>query len=812
MRYSLLIPALAAALTAGAEVTTVEEFDYYGPYPMSAPLMIDSVDVHSKKYDVKGLLAQPIELGATKASGVRHQGVAVPGYENGPALHMIAFTAENNSYVEQTLSVSGLHDYKVLVDGKEMSGQLKLKPASHRVVIKYLSQPGQADSAKVKFEGKGVLKITNDGRRLYTMDDVLDGTRISGLSISPDGRYMINVYTTTSKGGQGASIWRLSEVATGKTILSTTERITWMPTSTRYYVTRKTVDGWGLVAVDPATGVEETLTEKLPQGSFRVMPDEKRLLIYSTQEGPKEDPEIYQILEPDDRQPGWRNRLSLSIFDLASNVLTPLTHNYRGLGMLDISDDGQHLLLSVRDRRLEKRPTSLTTILSLDLQTMKADTIVARDGFINSAIYSPDGTEILISGSPEALGGIGNVVPEGKIPSMIDVQLYLRRADGRIEPLTREFNPNVTSVTWSRADGQVYFTAENRDYVSLYRLNPKNGKIAQIPGTEEFVRGFSLPRTGNTMVWYGQSASNPNRLYSMDTRKLKSTLLDEPQGKMMEEVKLGACETWTFINSRGDSIWGRYYLPPNFDPTVKYPMIVNYYGGCSPTSRYFESRYPHHAYAALDYVVLVLQPSGATGFGQEFSSRHVKTAGQGPAEDIIEGTRRFCQEHEYVDTTKIGCIGASYGGFMTQYLQTVTPMFAAAISHAGISDHTSYWGEGYWGYSYSEVSMGDAYPWSDTDLYVKQSPLYRADKIHTPLLFLHGDVDKNVPPGESIQLFTALKLLGRETAFVEVTGQDHHILDYSKYLKWQSTIFAWFAKYLKNDPTWWNALYPPKTL
>lgn len=101
-------------------------------------------------------------------------------------------------------------------------------------------------------------------------------------------------------------------------------------------------------------------------------------------------------------------------------------------------------------------------------------------------------------------------------------------------------------------------------------------------------------------------------------------------------------------------------------------MIVNYYGGCSPVSRNFESRYPHHAYAALGYVVYVIEPSGATGFGQEFSARHVNTAGEGVAQDIIEGTKQFCKEHAFVNDKKIGCIGASYGGFMTQYLQTQT--------------------------------------------------------------------------------------------------------------------------------------------
>ncbi|WP_036888930.1 alpha/beta hydrolase family protein, partial [Hoylesella enoeca] len=98
------------------------------------------------------------------------------------------------------------------------------------------------------------------------------------------------------------------------------------------------------------------------------------------------------------------------------------------------------------------------------------------------------------------------------------------------------------------------------------------------------------------------------------------------------------------------------------------------------------------------------------------------------------------------------------------------------------------------------------------DLYVDHSPLFNADKIHTPLLFLHGTSDTNVPIGESIQMFTALKLLGRPTAFVAVEGEDHWIMDYRKRVKWQNTIFAWFAKWLKNDPAWWNDMYREKPL
>ena len=149
---------------------------------------------------------------------------------------------------------------------------------------------------------------------------------------------------------------------------------------------------------------------------------------------------------------------------------------------------------------------------------------------------------------------------------------------------------------------------------------------------------------------------------------------------------------------------------------------------------------------------------------------------------------------------------------MTQYLQTKTDLFAAAISHAGISNITSYWGEGYWGYSYSEAASADSYPWNNPKLYTDNSPLFHADRIHTPILFLHGSADTNVPIGESIQMFTALKLLGRETAFVTVDGENHLITDYHKRILWQNTIFAWFAKYLQDDPTWWNSLYPEQTL
>ena len=149
---------------------------------------------------------------------------------------------------------------------------------------------------------------------------------------------------------------------------------------------------------------------------------------------------------------------------------------------------------------------------------------------------------------------------------------------------------------------------------------------------------------------------------------------------------------------------------------------------------------------------------------------------------------------------------------MTMYLQTQTGIFSAAIAHAGISSISSYWGQGYWGYLYSSVASANSFPWNNKKLYVDHSPLFNADKVNTPILLLHGTVDTNVPAGESIQFYTALKLLGKPVELVEIEGQNHHITDYKKRIRWQKTILAWFDKYLKHNNDWWKYLYPEKNL
>lgn len=827
-KSGLVAAALMASISASAETIEVKTLKYAGPYAVAQPWMADSVNIKGEAFDLKQLLDSPLSF--TLLNKGKEVTAAQLLADKQDALHLASFCVSNTQRTKATIAVEGLEQYRLFVDGEQVAvngdkAETILTPSQHTVVIKYLTRKNaSSDKKSIKLtvtaaDGAPLSVGDATAKRAYNIYDVICAPNYPSVSISPNGKFIVVRKTWVDRKGNNHSISELRNSQTNRVMATFEESVKWMPSSNKLYFTQKASDSsiageekqdgtLQLITINPLTMEREVLAANIPDGWFQFTPDEKTLIYTLYTEGRKKDAQVYDVKEPDDRQPGWRSRSYLAKFDLASGVLQPLTFGYHNVYFNDISADSRYLLIGKSEERLTKRPTTLNSYYRLNLNDMSVETLIEKGEFLNSAQFSPDGKSILVSASPEAFNGIGKNVEEGQTPSMIDTQLYLMTlSDKKVRPLTKEFNPNVQSTEWSKVDGNIYFTAEDKDCVHLFQLNPKSGKFTLLKTPEEYIKSFSLASSAAEMAFSGQSASNADRLYKMNTKALKSQLVDDLSARELKDVELGECKAWNFVNSRGDTLCCRYYLPPHFDAAKKYPMIVNYYGGCSPTSRMFQSRYPHHVYAAMGYVVLVVNPSGATGFGQKFSARHVNTAGEGVAEDIISSTQAFCDEHAFVNRKKIGCIGASYGGFMTQYLQTKTDLFAAAISHAGISDHTSYWGEGYWGYSYSEVSMANEYPWTNKHLFVDQSPLYNADKIHTPLLFVHGTADNNVPVGESIQLYTALKLLGRPTAMVLVDGQDHHIIDYEKRLKWQNTIFAWFAKWLQDDASWWTEMY-----
>lgn len=802
---------LASGLYCFADTLDVKCFRYAGPYEVLEPFAVDSVDVSGKTCKAESILDSKISFEPLRSAEFV---TSVPP-ARGSNQHLLSFNLQCTGFVEAELKIKGAKESRFYLDGKKQNGfKMKLEPATHEAVLRiYADEP--LDSLKISIVTKkdGQLSLRTDGKRNYSLDINTDGISCGGVSISPGGKYAAVTHNNIQSGGKTTSYTEIVNLADGRTISRSDSRISWMPSTDEYYSVQLNGSRRDLVCTEPLTGVQRTIATDIPEGGFSIPPKGDYLIYYTRQEGPKEGA-VHQILAPDDRQPGWRNRSGLARYDIATGVMQPLTFGHHNARLADISEDGSRILFQTTRDSLTAVRTDLSSLYLMDVRTLETRCLIEDDATLAGACFSPDGKEILVRGTGESFGGISCRIKEGQTSSPYQYLFFvLNIADGSVKPLTKEgFTPSPQNFQWSAGDGMVYFQAEDKDCQNLFRMNPKNGKVTRLPNQEDRVSAFAVSNTGSRLVYYGQGLENGDRVWLMDVAGLKQQKIFDFSQIRLADVQMGQGNAYEFTSSRGDRITGFYVLPPDFDPSKKYPMLVHYYGGCSPTARYAIGSYSPQYYAAQGYVFFVVNPSGASGFGQEFAARHVNTAGDVVADDIIEATQQFCKDHPYVDKKHVGCFSASYGGFMTQLLLIKTDIFATGISHAGISSHTSYWGEGYWGYSYSQVSMAGSYPWSRKDLYVDRSPLYNADKIHTPLLFLHGSADTNVPIGESIQMFTALKLLGQETAFVVVDGENHGIREYGKRRDWLRTISAWFAKYLKEDSSWWDEMYPHKNL
>ena len=828
----LLFLLLITGVTTAQNKTVCQDWRISGVTRLFMPFFADQPSVDGKTFDAAALLenvqTDDADLKSWPVVTIPGDSVLTSVNSENQMVRMAGFISSDR-WTKASINISTNAIFELSLNGKRVKSQgkpsdrpvkidLTLGTGIHEMSLKLISMEKTlrfaADLSAAN--DSAVLSWSTNPTRTLTINDVLEGVSISGARLSNSGKYLL-IQTNEVLAGSGKiqSSFQVYDMELKRNLFALRNnalRADWMPKSDRLYYQVNRNETSDVIIYDMKSGTESVAASGLKSAGRIVWSPAEDYFIYSRNEEAEKTGDLKRVFDNEDRIPGTRNRSYLYMYNPGTKVSQPLTAGSRSAMLQAISPDGRRVLFSVSRQDYSEPPFSKQTLYELEISTMRLDTIWSDKLHGGSCQYSPDGTQLLVSGGPETFGSLGVKVSEGRIPNSYDTQLFLFDLKSRkAEPLTRNFDPAAGMAYWA-PDGKIYLTATERDYVNLYRLDPKRRSFTKIDVPVEVITSVDYAKNNSIAVLRGTSISIPDRLYTLDLSTGKSTLLCDPAAGRLEDVISCQTEEWNFKNSRGTTIYGRVYYPVNYDPSKMYPLIVNFYGGTTPTSRAFGGRYPKEIWAAEGYMVYVLQPSGATGFGQDFSALHVNGWGREAIDDIIEGTKKFLAAFPSADADNVGCIGASYGGFTTMMLQTRTDIFRTAIAHAGISDITSYWGEGYWGYSYSAGATTGSYPWNRRDIYVENSPLFNADKFSNSILLLHGTADTNVPVGESLQYYAALKILGKDVEMVLVSGENHHILDYKKRIEWHNTIMSWFDMKLKNQPQHWNEMYPDKNL
>jgi dipeptidyl aminopeptidase/acylaminoacyl peptidase len=701
---------------------------------------------------------------------------------------------------------------------EKVIANLDLTNEKHLLIVKVVLDKDKkftfdaALESKEPFENETVELSLKPHHRLKP-GNIVNAISASRIHVSPDGkRAAVSLSQTEAKTGKRDGWLEILDTTTGGTVFSTQGLdsiggFQWMGNSDTFSYTAADKEKTSIYQLHLPTQQRTLIIKDIEKFSTYWWAPDMSFMIYSVYKKEKGNDKYKHIKEIPDRAQFSGYKYAMYIYFPHGGAVHQVSDFEKDFSSALISPDGKYVLFSKSETDNENRPYRKDIFFLFDMETMSMEKLL-ESNWINAVYWSPDSKKLLMLAGPSAFDGLGKNLANDVIPNDYDTQAYIYDVKTRkAEAISKPFDPSINEASWSSSRADIYFRAEDKEDNGVFKYSIKKKRYQRLNTLIDAVSRIGFAAKKNLAVYWGSGAVVPHKLYRLDLATGKASLLKDYNQEYFKYARIGAFKEWNFKTEEGKTITGRIHYPLDFDKDKKYPCIVYYYGGTSPVSRDFGGRYPKNWYAAKGYVVYVLQPSGATGFGQDFSAVHVNDWGKIASTEIIAGVKKLIEEHPYIDPKRIGAMGASYGGFMTQYLATQTDIFAAYISHAGISALPSYWGIGDWGYTYSGVATAGAFPWNRRDIYVDHSPLFMADRISSPLLLLHGEIDNNVPPGESYQMFAALKLLGKDVELITFKGQRHFILEYEKRLQWMRTIIAWWDKHLKNQPEHWNKLY-----
>lgn len=373
----------------------------------------------------------------------------------------------------------------------------------------------------------------------------------------------------------------------------------------------------------------------------------------------------------------------------------------------------------------------------------------------------------------------------------------INRKTGEKRVLTEQFDNWVDDFQWSADSKQIYFLGEVRGEEPLYAVDLAKGHIRPVIAGKA-ISGFCADGKGGFYYSYS-TTGKPSALYHAD-KKGRETQVTHLNDQLEAEVDMRPSETMWVMGAKGDSVEVFIVKPHNFDPSKKYPLIVNVHGG--PQMQWMNSfRADWQVYPGAGYVVAYPNPHGSTGYGQDFCRAISGDWGGSPYEDVIAVTNKLA-ELNYVDSTRMGAMGWSYGGYFMNWLQGQPHRFKCLASMMGVFNLRAMWGttEELW---FPNFELGGQ-PWN-SKLYDKWSPNMYVKNYRTPTLIITGERDYRVSYNQSLEYFTILQTLGIPSRLIVFDNDGHWPSNLKSMPLYYNAHLEWFHKYLGGAPAPWKS-------
>jgi acylaminoacyl-peptidase len=369
-------------------------------------------------------------------------------------------------------------------------------------------------------------------------------------------------------------------------------------------------------------------------------------------------------------------------------------------------------------------------------------------------------------------------------------------ATGTVTDVASTWDRSAASLAWSRDGKSLLVTADDIGKHRLFRIDIKTSAVTPL-STEGHLDAFAETLQG--FVFQKSGLSGPAQLYASAPKAKMidqgATVLTQVNASLKEKA-FGAYEQFSFPGWNNETVYGYVLKPANYTEGKKYPVAFLIHGG--PQGSFGDAwsyRWNPQTYAGEGYAVVMIDFHGSTGYGQAFTDAINEHWGDRPLEDLQKGLAYALGKYPFLDDTNVAALGASYGGFMINWIAGVwNEPFKALVSHCGIFDTRAM------GYSTEELWFTD---WENGgSVFAKPAnydtfnPLLHADKWRVPMLVIHGDKDFRVPLTQGIGSFTACQAKGIESKYLRFPDENHWVLKPQNSMQWHSTVFEWLGEWL----------------